>query len=81
MKDFFATGAALTLVLGFLFLAVILSTLVGALTGWIVGWFFSETILTFFAGLGITGLKMWQLGAALGFVGGFFKAHQTNHGK
>ena len=51
-------------------------TLMGALSGWIVGWFFSDTILTFFsvlAGTNIAGLQMWEVGAALGFIGGFFK--------
>ena len=55
----------------FLFL-VLLGTLTGAFTGWIVGWFFSEAILGFLATLGIKGMTMWQVGAALGFVGGFF---------
>ena len=55
--------------------AVILSTVAGAFVGWLVGLFFDETILGIFACLGITGYKMWQIGAFLGFVGGFF--HST----
>lgn len=55
------------------FLGAILGTLLGALGGWIVGWFFEETILGFLAALGVTGFKMWQIGAFLGFVGGFFR--------
>ncbi len=53
---------------------VLLSTLVGAFVGWLVGLFFGETILGFFAGLGITGFKMWQIGAVLGFISGFFRS-------
>ena len=56
-----------------LVLVVTLGTLMGALSGWIIGWFFSETILGFFTALGVTGLKMWQIGASLGFIGGFFR--------
>lgn len=56
------------------FLGCIVSTLIGALIGWVVGLFFWDTILTFFAGLGIKGLAVWQIGAALGFVGSFFKS-------
>ncbi len=51
----------------------IIMALVGAFSGWVVGWFFSETILGFFAALGIKGLAMWQIGLSLGFIGGFFK--------
>lgn len=57
-----------------LVMAPLLGTLLGALTGWIVGWFFSETVLGFLAMLGIKGMVMWEIGAALGFVGGFFKS-------
>lgn len=54
----------------------VFSTLMGALSGWIVGWFFSDTILTFFsflAGGHIGGLSMWEIGASLGFIGGFLR--------
>lgn len=64
-----------------LLLFPIVGTGFGALAGWVVGWFFSETILTFLAGMGITGLKMWQIGAALGFIGGFFKSSSITSSK
>ena len=63
---------------GIMFLACILSTLLGALAGWVVGLFFEETILNFFAMLGISGLKMWQIGASLGFIGSFFNTTNIN---
>ena len=53
---------------------VLLSTIVGAFVGWLVGLFFGETILGIFACLGVTGFKMWQIGAFLGFVSGFFRS-------
>lgn len=59
-------------------LAALLSTLAGAFIGWVVGWFFGSTLLSFFAALGITGFKMWQIGASLGFIGSFFKSTYTS---
>ena len=68
-------GLGIALIAAFLvFVAVLFGTLIGALAGWVVGWFFETTILGMFAAFGITGFKMWQIGAFLGFVGGFFKA-------
>lgn len=52
----------------------ILSTLAGGISAWIVGLFFEDTILGVFATLGIKGLSMFQIGAFLGFVAGFFKS-------
>lgn len=53
----------------------LLGTLFGAFGGWVVGWFFSDTILGVLAAFGLTGFKMWQIGAFLGFFGSFFKSH------
>ena len=57
-------------------LAILFGTLGGAFVGWVVGWFFTETITAGFAAFGvdISRLDMWQVGAFLGFVGGFFKS-------
>lgn len=73
-----AVLGGLALVAGLMFLAPLLGALGGAFSGWVVGWFFTETITTFVAALGIKGLAMWQIGMGLGFVGGFFKSVQTN---
>ena len=78
MKTFLAVIGASILVLGLILLMPLLGALGGALCGWVVGWFFSETVLTFMAALGVKGLAMWQVGLALGFVGGFFKSVQTD---
>ncbi len=55
-----------------IFWACIVRAFLGALTGWVIGLMFGDTILGFFAALGITGFKMWQIGLVLGFIGGFF---------
>lgn len=60
-------------VVGLIFIPL-LSVLLGAFAGWVVGWFFAETILTFFEQIGITGLEMWQIGMALGFISGYFRS-------
>lgn len=57
------------------FFAVVFGTLFGAVGGWIVGLFFADTLLSTLARMGMNtnGLLMWQLGATLGFLGGFFR--------
>lgn len=61
------------------FIMMVVSTLIGLITGWLVGLFFGDTILTFLACLGIKGLKMWQIGASLGFIGSFFRNVSLNN--
>ncbi len=63
---------------GLVLIAPLVGVVFGALIGWIVGWFFDETILGILKQVGIEGVAMWQVGAFLGFVGGFFKSTQTN---
>ena len=71
-------GGCLTALLFFI-LALIASTLIGAFVGWVVGWFFGNTILNFFAAVGIEGFSMAELGAVFGFIGGFFRGNITNY--
>jgi hypothetical protein len=56
---------------------VIFGTLIGAIAGSIVGLFFADTILGIAGQLGVHNVTMWQLGAFLGFVGGFLKTKVT----
>jgi hypothetical protein len=73
------TGILMACLLTLLFFFLVLFvTLVGAFAGWVVGLFFSETILGFLAAFGITGFKMWQIGASLAFIGSFFKGINYN---
>lgn len=71
-----------------IFVACVGGTFFGALGGWVVGWFFDDTLAlaqrAFHIGAppALGGdysqpLQPWQLGAFLGFVGGFFKATLT----
>lgn len=55
---------------------VILVTFFGGVAGWIVGLFFTDTIMQTLNRVGVDtmGMTMWQLGATLGFISGFFKS-------
>lgn len=78
--------AAAALALALLALAIFAAPLVGitvgitvgAFAGWVVGQFFPGTVgLVGSAISGGAALPAWQVGAILGFVGGFFKARVT----
>lgn len=58
-----------------LLFSIIVGTLMGAISGFIVGLFFSNPILLVLDafGIDITNLALWQVGAALGFIGPFFR--------
>jgi uncharacterized membrane protein len=73
-------AAALAAIAALIFFAPLIGVLFGAFAGWVVGLFFTETIIGFFAraGFDVAGFAVWQIGAALGFVGAFFKATQTS---
>ncbi len=77
-KAFGAIGAIATLV----FLAPLIGVLFGAFSGFVVGLFFEQTIVGFLTRIGfdMAGFAVWQVGAALGFIGAFFRASQTNNG-
>lgn len=57
----------------------LVGTLFGAFTGWVVGLFFADTVFTFLIAIGmdVSNLTMWQIGAALGFLGSFFRTTVT----
>ena len=57
---------------GALFLAVLAGTFFGALGSWCVGLVFIDTFVVLKDFLGVT-CTNFELGAALGFVGGFFR--------
>lgn len=79
MKTFLAILGVFVLIICFSLIGV----LAGAFVGWAVGLFFEETIMGFFSRLGFdtAGYAMWQLGAALGFVGAFFRSTVTTDTK
>lgn len=76
MKEVLA-GASMALgLVAVVFILIILGTLSGGIAGWIVGLFFTDTIMNTLNRIGVDtmGMTMWQLGATLGFISGFFKA-------
>jgi hypothetical protein len=70
------TTALVALVLIFITFPLV-GVLFGAFSGWVVGWFFRETMAEFFGAFGLGSLSPWQIGAMLGFSGGFFKSSLT----
>ena len=54
-------------------LAFVLNVFIGAVSGWIVGLFFGNAILGILSQIGVSGFSMWQIGAFLGFISGFFR--------
>lgn len=61
--------------LGLAFIAPILGTLIGAFMGLVVGVFFGGSIMGFLTAIGVAtaDLTMWQVGAAMGFLGSFLR--------
>lgn len=58
-----------------IFAAPILGVLFGAFSGWVVSLFFNDSLMGVLTSV-VPALKdyaLWQIGATLGFVGGFFK--------
>lgn len=65
------TGVAITFL-------VLIGPLLGAFAGWVVGLFWGDEILKVLHAFGMKeGVSMWHLGAALGFIGGFFRSTLT----
>ncbi len=56
-----------------LFLAPLFGIGFGAFAGWIAGLFYPNTLHLLGQRIGLP-VEPWQLGAMLGFVGGFFKS-------
>jgi len=77
------TILALLGVFALIILFPLIGVLAGAFVGWVVGLFFEDTVMGFFAraGFDTAGYAMWQLGAALGFVGAFFRSTVTTDTK
>jgi hypothetical protein len=60
------------------FIHPIVTTFFGALGAWTIGIFFEDTIRETLGALGLNvPVTMWQMGATLGFLGGFFKSINT----
>ncbi len=67
------------LIVAVIIVVVCLGTLFGGFAGWVVGYFFEDAIMKTLQGFGVSPIfTMWELGATLGFIGGFFKPPQMN---
>lgn len=74
-----ATILAIAAVLALLFFWPIFGVLIGAFSGWVVGMLAPVWVPSGLALLGVkaTADQLVYLGAALGFVGGFFRSHTS----
>ena len=79
-KTMLVAGAAVIAALS-LFFIILFNTLGGIVVGWVVGLVFSDVLLPIFAAVGIKGFALWQIGAFLGFTGGFFRSVITQKTK
>ena len=82
MAKFIGVVLTAIIMIPLLILGAVFGVLGGAFGGWIVGFFFPHTFgawLQYF-GLprGLGQIEPWQVGAMLGFVGGFFRASVTS---
>ena len=69
--------AAAAGIVAMVFFVIILSTLFGGIAGWTVDLVFPFVATTLNTLIG-TKLSAFEMGAVLGFVGGFFKTSVTN---
>jgi hypothetical protein len=77
MKDVLTVIGAIVFLAMVFFLAPLIGVVFGAFSGWVVSIFAPNWVTT---GLGLLGFQvrpdqLVELGAALGFVGGFFKSY------
>ena len=73
-------GTGLLIAIGLGALVIVGSTIgafFGSVSGWVVGWVFDDTSAKVLAHLGMVDFEMWEVGAALGFFAGFFRATIT----
>lgn len=75
--ELIGTILAAAFVVSSLLFTVSASTIMGAATGWVVGLFFEYHIFrvveSFVEGFSMYHVSLWQIGATLGFISGFFR--------
>jgi hypothetical protein len=84
MEKFFIAIGLIASAFGLIFLSPIIGVLIGAFSGWVVGWLAPVWVPTGLAllGLHVNAGQLVEVGAALGFLGGFFRvARPSNKGK
>jgi hypothetical protein len=80
MKELTTVIGSALMITAILSLVPLFSISFGALAGWIAGLFYGHTLHLLAQRLGLD-MQPWQLGAMLGFVGGFFKSTTTSSSK
>ncbi len=75
METFKGFAVAALVVIALMFWAPLSGALFGGFAGWVVGLFWTDPIVDFLHRLGVdvAGLTVWQIGVAMGFLGGFLK--------
>lgn len=79
LKSIFLTLGGLCTAAMLLATIPIVAVFFGAFSGWVVGVFFGGTILGLLEQMGIQDVYMWQVGAFLGFIGGFFRTNVSTN--
>lgn len=78
MNDFLKVIGAAVAFAGLIVVIAPLNVLLGAFAGWTVSLFWGDSILITLRSVGLPPeVSMWQLGAALGFVGSFLRTSVT----
>jgi len=75
MNGFWMTGLALGVAALAFCIGACIGPFFGAMAGYIVGWIFDETTVKVLTQLGLQQFQLWEIGAALGFFGGFFRSN------
>lgn len=77
IEELFGAILAAVFVVATLLFTVSISTIMGAATGWVVGLVFEHHIFrvveSFVDGFSMYHVRLWQIGATLGFISGFFR--------
>lgn len=76
MNDTYGFIGSAVVIVALLFFMPLVGVIFGAFAGWVVGFYWTSTILQFLQRFGVdtVGLEIWEIGAAIGFLGSFFKS-------
>ena len=78
MEELSKAFGVVLLSVGGVFILIIIGTLMGGVAGWTVGLVFVDTMAALKNALGLS-VTNFELGAMLGFVGGFFRGKMSSN--
>jgi hypothetical protein len=83
MSDLLKIIGGIAVIVGLVFIAPVLGALFGAFTGWVLSILMPVWVPTglSFIGIHVRPDQLVELGAAIGFIGGFFRSHLTTKDK